>query len=113
MLVGEKRGHTSAVYAAAAQTSSSAAPASTSTAASGCDLVSGTVKVTSTDGSLNGYVSSPNEEGLYGYCEDASKAVTFTYNPCGANPIEITGEPVVSNVRTILCNKERDGLTGM
>ncbi|KIP08043.1 hypothetical protein PHLGIDRAFT_393985 [Phlebiopsis gigantea 11061_1 CR5-6] len=92
----EKRGHSSVAYAAATQTSSSAAPASTPTAESGCDLVSGTIKVTSADGSLNGYVSSPNEEGLYGYCEEVSKAVTFTYDSCGVSPLEITGEPVES-----------------
>lgn len=98
---GEKRGHSSVAYAAATQTSSSAAPASTPTAESGCDLVSGTIKVTSADGSLNGYVSSPNEEGLYGYCEEVSKAVTFTYDSCGVSPLEVTGEPVESEVSRI------------
>ena len=58
----------------------------------------GTIKVASKDGSLNGYVSSPDEEGLYGYTTDASSAAKFEYSSCASSPFAIVGESTVSEV---------------
>jgi hypothetical protein len=59
----------------------------------------GTIKVTSVDQSLDGYLSAPNEEGLYGFTRDLSAAVKFSYNPGdSAAPFVITGQSTESEV---------------
>ncbi|EKM58083.1 uncharacterized protein PHACADRAFT_206923 [Phanerochaete carnosa HHB-10118-sp] len=65
-----------------------------------CAQATGTIKVTSKDGSLNGHMSPANEEGLYGYTTDASSAVKFTYSSCASAPFDITGEATESEGTT-------------
>lgn len=57
-----------------------------------CPQVSGTIKVSSKDGSLAGFVSAPNEEGLYGYTTNAADAAKFKFNTCSSPPFDISGE---------------------
>ena len=61
----------------------------------------GAIKVTSADGSVDGYISAPNEEGLYGFTLDASSAVRFSFSPADAAPFVITGEATESEVRPL------------
>lgn len=104
--LGEGRLKPSIVYTTnTAPTSSISAVVPTPTSGSGngvsnggCAQVSGTIKVVSKDSSLNGYVSSPNEEGLYGYTADASSAAKFKYSSCASSPFSVTGESTESGV---------------
>ena len=64
----------------------------------------GTIKVSSVDGSLDGYLSAPNEEGLYGFTTDRAAAVKFAYSPFDEAPFAIKGETTESEVSRIqLC----------
>lgn len=106
---GDKRGKPSALPKPDGPTSTSTArvapvasatPAPSVNMATKCSPVTGTIKVASDDGSLDGFLGSPNEEGLYGFTADASAAVKFSYNPCDSTPFDITGEAVKSEGKT-------------
>ncbi|GJE94517.1 hypothetical protein PsYK624_106870 [Phanerochaete sordida] len=111
---GENRLKPSGFVPAPAATSSAAVappPAPSSTPA--CPEATGTITVASADGSLAGFVSAPNEEGLYGYTTNASEAAKFTYSTCAPIPFDITGETTeAENTAYELLGGVQDSRTG-
>lgn len=83
----------------AVPTSEAVAPTQVAAAAS-CSPQSGVVKVTSEDGSVDGFLAAPvDDAALYGFTTNQTAAATVKLDTCTGTPFNIVGTPFESNVR--------------